>query len=211
MAYTLYGSRNTRAGRCLWALEELGLSYRQVPLHPSQGQTRTPEYLAIHPLGKVPALDHDGFVLTESTAINAYLGDLHPGPLWPADARARARIHQWSSWSITELEFHLTVMVREVRRAAGGAPDAAVIKACLDGCEGAMVALERHLEQGQPYITGDTFTLGDVNTAFSVNFVASRIAMDRFPHANAWLQRCLSRPAWLRVQLIDEVPKDPHA
>ena len=204
---TLYGGVQTRAGRCLWALEELGLPYRLVPVMPAVGDTRTPTYLALNPLGKVPTLVHDDFVLTESTAINAYLVELAPTPLWPTDARSRARIHQWSSWATTELEYHLTVMVREVRRAAPGAPDGAVIKACLEGCEASLAALESHLAQNTPnraYVAGEAFTMGDVNTAFSVNFVASRIAMDRFPKAQAWLARCLARPAWARVTAINE-------
>ncbi len=200
---TLYGGLQTRAGRCLWALEELGLPYRLVPLLPSAGETRTPTYLARNPLGKVPTLVHDDVVLTESTAINAYLAELAPTPLWPADARGRARVHQWSSWATTELEYHLTVMVREVRRAAPGAPDTAVIKACLEGCEATMAALEAHLAH-HTHVAGEAFTIGDVNTAFSVNFVASRIAMDRFPKAQAWLARCLARPAWARVTAINE-------
>lgn len=202
MPLTLYGSPRTRASRCLWMLEELGLPYEHVPLNPVVGQTRTPAYLAINPLGKVPTLVDAALILTESTAINIYLAERQPTALWPGDTVARARIHQWTSWATTELEFPLTVMVRAMRAAAPELPDAALVKGCLEDCATAMGALESYLAAGHQWVADDEFTVGDINVAFSVNFVASRLEMDRFPTAKDWLDRCLQRPAWKRVAAL---------
>lgn len=201
---TIYGKRLTRAGRCLWALEELGLPYRCIPLDPSRGETRSDDYLSLNPVGKVPLLLDGDFALRESLAINAYLVAQQPTPLWPDDARTRARIGQWSCWAATEVEFHFTVMVRELRRAAGGTPDAAVIEGCLGAIGTTLEVLEQALLEDGPYVAGDAFTVGDINTAFPILGIAPRLDMTRFPAVAGWLARCGARPAWQRVQARDE-------
>ncbi len=80
----IYGWKRSRVVRCMWTMEELGLQYEQIPLNPNEGQTRTPDYLALNPQGKIPTLVHDDFVLTETMAINAYLASSFPGSLWPS-------------------------------------------------------------------------------------------------------------------------------
>lgn len=201
---TIYGKKQMRTGRCLWALEELGLPYRLVPCDPFAGETRTPEFLALNPMAKVPVLVDGDFVLTESVAINAYLAAKAETPLWPADIRKIARINQWSSWAITEIEFHFTIMIREIRRAAGGAPDPNVISTCLGAVSETLGTLEAWLADGHDYVAGDAFTIGDINAAFPIAGVSTRIDMSPFPRVSDWLQRCISRPAWQRVQAIDE-------
>lgn len=199
---TIYGTKPSRVARCLWALEELSLPYRQLPVPDSKAA----EFLALNPMGKVPVLVDGDFILTESVAITAYLATLTPNTLLPTDARSRARMDQWTSWAITEVEFHFTVMVREIRRAgqAGEAPDGAVVGNCLAGVTDTLGALEKHLAAGHAYVAGDVFTLGDINTAFPIAGIAPRIDMSRFPAIADWLARCTARPAWQRVQAIDD-------
>jgi glutathione S-transferase len=198
----IYGSRPLRTTRCLWALEELGLPYEQVKVP----DRRSDAFLMLNPLGKVPVLTDGDFVLTESVAINQYLVTIHPSDLYPDDVRIRARIEQWTSWAITELEFHFTLMVREIRQAGqdGRAPDDAVIAKCLEGAAGAMEPLERHLSSGNDFVAGNAFTIGDINACFPVAGIAPRLDMSRFPNVIAWVARCTGRAAWQRVQAIDE-------
>ena len=99
----IYGWKKSRAVRCMWVLEELGLEYEQIPLNPHAGETRTPEYLALNPAGKIPTLVHDGFVLSETVAINWYLASSFPGTLLPADRQAQAQTQQWTSWALSDL------------------------------------------------------------------------------------------------------------
>lgn len=203
---TLYGNRQSRAARCLWALEELALRYRHVPLNPNAGETRNADYLALNPAGKVPTLVDDDFVLSESVAITYYLASKRQTSLWPSDPRAVARIYQWSSWASTELEFPLTMIVREMRRAAAAndEPNKDLIANCLKATETTLSTLETHLAAGRQYVAHSAFSIGDLNTAISVSFVAPRVDMSRFLATKAWLERCLARPAWQRVQAIDE-------
>lgn len=201
---TIHGKRQSRAGRCLWTLEELGLPYRQIATDPFAGETRTQDYLALSPMAKVPVLIDDNVVLPESVAITYYLAAKVNSDLWPSNLVGQARVLQWSSWATTEVEFHFTLIVREMRRAAGGTPDTGVIATCLSAITDTMVALETWLASGHAYVAGDDFTIGDINTAFPVMGVATRIDMTAFPRTVEWLARCTGRPAWQRVLAIDE-------
>ena len=75
----LYGAPYSRAGRCVWMLEELGTPYENIPLSPRSGETRSPENLKRNPNGHVPVLEDGSLVLWESLAINLYLAEKHGG------------------------------------------------------------------------------------------------------------------------------------
>ena len=85
----LYGSARSRAVRTLWMLGELGLNYDHKDYLPRAPETRTPEFRALNPNGRVPVIDDDGFVLSESMAINFYLAKKHKSPLYPSDPKTR--------------------------------------------------------------------------------------------------------------------------
>jgi glutathione S-transferase len=195
---TIYGTKQSRAGRCLWALEELGLAYQHNPVNPHTGGTRNEAYLKLNPLGKVPTLTDGDFVLTESVAICYYLASKQPTPLWPDDLQARARIYQCSSWATTELEFHLTMWIREKR----GNADAALMTKYLENAAISLSALEIRLT-ASPYVAGASFTIGDINAASSLAMGAALLDMSAFPASKAWLEKCLARPAWQKVQTLD--------
>ncbi|MBY0399122.1 glutathione S-transferase, partial [Myxococcota bacterium] len=94
---TIHHSPRSRSLRVVWLAEELGLPYRLQTLAMFSDEMKTPEYLAIHPLGKVPAIDDGGFVLWETTAILSYLiGRYSDGTLLPPrETRAGALAIQW--------------------------------------------------------------------------------------------------------------------
>src|SRR5262245_50946421 len=155
----IYGWKRSRAIRCMWVMEELGLEYEQVPLNPHAGETRTPEYLALNPSGKIPTLVHDDFVLTESMAINWYLASVFPGTLQPRDPRQAAKVQQWTSWAITELEPPVIAIMREGRRDKEQI-DTGRIEAWHAAVHGMLdVVLEPHLARQQYLLPGDAFTL----------------------------------------------------
>ena len=92
----LYGSARSRALRVLWMAGELGLKFDHKDWLPRAPETRTPEYLALNPNARVPTIDDDGFILSESMAINFYLAKKHKSALYPADPKNEARALQWS-------------------------------------------------------------------------------------------------------------------
>ena len=101
----LYGfppSPNTWKVRAVAAQLGLPLDLEFVDL--TKGQSHTPDYLALNPTGRTPALVDGDFKLWESTAIMQYLASQTPNPLWPNDARIRADIMRWQSWQLAALE-----------------------------------------------------------------------------------------------------------
>lgn len=198
----IYGQKQSRALRCLWVLEELQVPYEHRPLNQNTGETRTPEYLAINPSGKIPALDHDGFILTETVAINWYLADSFSGSgtvLLPRDKQSQARIQQWTSWALTEVEPHLVAIFKEGRRAAGEQDGARVQFWRAEIRKALATVLEPHLAQ-RPYLLGDAFSLADLNAAAILSPLAL-LGVDTAEYAalSAWLKRCLGRDAHQRA------------
>lgn len=197
---TIYGQKASRGLRCLWVLEELGVAYEHVPLNQNNGETRTPDYLAINPSGKIPALVHDGFVLTETVAINEYLASVFPNALLPRDKRGLAGLHQWTSWALTEVEPNLVSVFKEARKPPGQQDAARVELWRAEALKALRVVLEPHLGR-QAFLLGSEFTLADLNVAAILSPVTLiGIDIGGLPHTDAWLRLCLSRAAYARAQ-----------
>lgn len=204
MALTIYGIPRSRTFRVLWAAEELGLAYQNVPVDFTEG-VKQPEYLRINPNGKVPAIDENGFVLTESLAINLYLAKRHgAASLYPAGAEDEARAWQWSFWGASEIEkplvdfvFHRLVYPPEKRNETVAAEAEKKLPRPLG-------VLEAHLAS-RPYLLGGSFTIADLNVA-SILYTSWFNGMDYgpWPRIKDWLERCLTRPAALRARKLRE-------
>ena len=86
----IYGIARTRAFRALWMAQELGLDYEHIQIEIGEAGARKPEFLAINPNGRLPAIDDGGFVLTESLAITLYLAKKYSsGKLYPSRCKPR--------------------------------------------------------------------------------------------------------------------------
>ncbi len=196
----IYGWKRSRVVRCMWVMEELGLQYEHVSLDPNEGQNRTPDYLALNPQGKIPTLVHDDFVLTETMAINSYLASSFPGSLWPATARGAAKLQQWTSWALSELEPPLVAIMREGRR-----PKEQIDQARIDGWHADVhCVIDAVLEPvlgGQQYLLTDSgFSLADLNVASVASVLpVFEISLNGHPNTDRWMKRCFSRDAWRRV------------
>src|SRR5580693_6156672 len=95
----------TRAFRALWVAEELGIPYEHKPIEIGDAGARTPEFLALNPNGRLPAIVDGDFVLPESLAITLYLAKKHSlGKLYPNRLEDEARAWQWSFWAIAEVD-----------------------------------------------------------------------------------------------------------
>jgi glutathione S-transferase len=197
----LYGVTRSRALRCRWMLEELGVPYEQVPVGFADGGTRKPEFLKVNPNGHIPALDDDGVVLFESLAINLYLARKYDGGkgLWPASIADEGRLYQWSLWAMTELEeptltalMHKLILPeaqRDAAKAANAIERAAKPLSVLDG------ALA-----GRGHLLGDAFTAADLNVAGVMSFARlAKIDLAPTPNVKAWVERCWARPAFARA------------
>ncbi len=204
----IYGIARTRAFRALWMAEELGLDYRHVPIEIGPAGARKPEYLAINPNGRLPAIEDDGFTLWESLAITLYLAKKH-GQLYPTTLEGEARAWQWSLWAVQEVDrgvniwsLHAVRLPPQERDSQRRAEALKVLEAPFKVLEGALA--------GRPYLLGEEFTVADLNVAAVISR-AIDMDLSATPRLARWLERCLERPAArtalaLRAKADAEVP-----
>lgn len=197
---TIWGARASRAARCLWALEELGLEYEHRPVGREDGSLTSPAYLAINPAGKAPALQDGEVTMTESYAINLYLAQRYGGGgLWPEGDRRQALVLQWTLWAATEAEPNVIPLVIAVAFTPEDQRDAALIRRCRDNLAARLALLDGALE-GQAHLTGETWTIADLNVAcvlMTLRLIGFELAA--YPNVARWLGACLDREAQRRV------------
>ncbi len=194
---TLYFNHFTRATRVRWMLEELAVPYTLVPMNLQGGAHKQPEYLKIHPLGRVPALTHDGHTLIESVAICQYLahafpeGDLGPGA--PGSAES-ADWHTWTIYAQVSVEPELAAAFTELRK-----PEAARDAAALAGARArfltAVAPLEAHLA-ARAFVCGDRFSAADVIVGSILGWAKGMGFIADLPASLAYMQRLSERPAF---------------
>lgn len=194
---TLFHAPQTRSGRLVWLMEEIGQPYilHYCQIAGREGFTgRDPGNP--HPDGKVPALFHDGVPVTESLAIALYLTEQFPEAGLGASVGSpdRAAYLTWLAWTAGELEPALWSMISGSAQgdAAATARFDAVVSRLLDA-----------LEQG-PYLMGGAFSAVDVMVASALAW--GRAHVPENPLLDAYLQRATQRPASLRACEKDALP-----
>ena len=195
-------STNTR--KVLMTLAEKGhqadLSLVMIP----KGEHKRPEFLALHPFGKVPVFEDDGFVLYETRAITAYLDKTLAGPrLVPADARAAAVADQWTNVADAYLVPHVGPVIMEgmFRKFLGGAQNVGAIETGRQGMLPALDAADRRLAS-TPYLAGDSFSLADIHWMPYLEYLlqlGEGEPVTRRKNLSAWWERVSGRETWQRV------------
>jgi glutathione S-transferase len=187
----IYGSLRSRANRSAWTAKELGIPFEQVEI--SHADMKAPDFLAINPNGKVPAITDGDFKLFESFAINLYLAKKHGlGQLYPSKIEDEARAWQWSFWTATEIEPALGPAIGWHFFQRGSEAEATESKKkfleILRILDGALA--------GRQWLAGDRFSIADLNVASAIR-IAKMMGVDfgSHPNVNAWFERCVSRPA----------------
>lgn len=195
---TLYGPVYSRACRCLWALEESGLAYRHVPLG-LKGEAQEPDFLAINPNGRVPALTDGGVALFESLAINSYVAKKAGGALAPKDLVEDAFALQWSFWAANELERPLLRAVHHALGILDYPKDPAIVADCMAQLDRPLTVLDAALTD-RDWLAADRFMLADLNVASVLYWARTgRLDLSAYGHVDHWLKACLARPAFRRV------------
>ncbi len=194
----IYGIARTRAFRALWAANELGLAYEHLPVEIGDGEggrgARSADFLAINPNGRLPVIVDGDFVLFESLAITLYLAKKHGfGSLYPGALEAEARAWQWSFWAVTEVDRGVNIWSLHAVRLPPDERDAQKRDAALNVLAAPFRVLDAALS-AQPYLLGDAFTIADLNVAAVISRAVD-MDLSAVPHLEAWLRRCLDRPA----------------
>jgi glutathione S-transferase len=191
----IYGVARTRAFRALWIAKELGLDYEHVPIEIGEAGARQPDYLAINPNGRLPAIDDNGFTLWESLAITLYLAKKH-GRLYPATLEGEAKAWQWSLWSVQEVDRGVNIWSLHAVRLPPQDRDPQRLAEALKVLEAPFKVLDGALAL-RSYLLGDDFSVADLNVAA---VISRAIDMDlaATPRIGDWLRRCLERPRRVR-------------
>jgi glutathione S-transferase len=207
MAMTFYYWPRSSATRVHWALEELGVPYEKKRLRRDEGENRTPEFLAISPMGQVPALVDDGVAYFESLAILIHLGEIHgvDKGLWPRSGTPEAgQALSWTVWSTGELAPARTQVMMHTLESAWALPKELKSPPLAERAKKSyyerMVVLNKRLE-GREWLVGDSFTLADVASSLWVYSAQNSLglSLSDYPNVAAWAARCNSRPAFKRV------------
>jgi glutathione S-transferase len=194
----LYHASPSRSSIARWMLEEVGEPYEIELLDLKAGDQRKPAYLAINPMGKVPALAHDGAIVTEAAAICCYLADAFPkaGLAPPIGDAQRAPYLKWLFFgpSCVEPAMMEKALSREPapRSTAGWADYDTVI------------GVLRQALSGGPYLLGEQFTAADVVIGAGIRWGMLFKLLPELPEFVAYTERLGARPALQRQIAADQ-------
>lgn len=203
---TFYTHPWSRGRIVRWMLEEVGADY-EVVVKEFGDSIKAPDYLAINPMGKVPALVHGDVVITEVSAICTYLADRFPqknlAP--PIDSPERGTYLRWIFFIAGPLEMATTAKAFNWRIDAENAQAV--------GCgfiTDAINAMELAIQNG-PYICGDQFTTADVLAASYLGWEMQQKVIEERTSFREYVNRMEKRPAAIRAnQLDDAILKKPE-
>ncbi|AYD00072.1 glutathione S-transferase family protein [Neorhizobium sp. NCHU2750] len=200
----IYGVYRSRATRPLWLVEEIGLPFEHIPIIQAYRlpdtsapgcpvHTRSDEFLAVNPMGSIPSIDDDGFVLHESLAISIYLARKYGGDLGPKNIEEAAQMVQWALFAATSIE----TPALKIQSTKGDTPEGI---AAIDDAAAALVrpfdVLEKHLVTTH-YMVGDRFTAADINVIEILRYARGYHPLfDARPSLKAWYEACTHRPAY---------------
>ena len=178
-----------------WMLEEVGVDYQVVILN-AVGM-KSPDYLAINPMGKVPAIVHHGHVVTECAAICAYLADAFPSANLAPALDDRSAYYRWLFFAAGPVEAAVT------NRALGfEIPEGRESMAGYGNFERAIATLE-HSVSGTGWICGDQFTAADIYAGAQIDFGLAFQSIPTTPTLEAYAARLRVRPAYQRQKALD--------
>lgn len=196
---TLYTNPQSRGRIARWMLEEVGEPY-EVQVLDYATSMKAPSYLAINPMGKVPAILHGDTVVTESAAICAYLADAFPnaGLAPPPTSPARGDYYRWLFFAAGPMEQAITnkaagfIAKPEMERMFGYGNYASV----LDALENKLVA--------SAYVCGGAFSAADVYLGSALNWGTLFGTIEKRPAFLAYLAKLTSRPAFVLANEKDD-------
>lgn len=194
---TFYHSPHTRSAGTFILLEELGVPYELKILDVRAGDSRKPEYLAINPMGKVPAITHGDSLITEQVAIAIYLADYFPeAKLAPAlTDPLRGPYLRW-------MAFYAACFEPAVMDKAMGRDSGKQMSSGYGDYDSVMKVIIDQLKKG-PYLLGDTFSATDLLWGSALGWTSQFKLVPDDPAINDYVKRMAERPASVKVKAQD--------
>lgn len=204
---TLYGVYRSRASRPLWLLEECGVTFTHVPVIQSYRldqpkapdapfNTSSPGFLAVNPIGQIPAMVEGDLVLSESLAITLYLARKYGGIIGPQSDAETALMEQWALFAATSVEVPALEILNTTNTGGQTAEAQAHIAINAEKLRRPLTRLAKALETAD-WLVGNRFTVADINTAECLRYAQGHpTLLAEFPAVKAWLERAQARPAF---------------
>lgn len=194
---TLFHAPNSRSTGTRLLLEELGAPYSLHVLNLQANEQRQPAYLAVNPMGKVPAIRHGDVLVTEQVAVYLYLADLFAeAGLAPAlNDKRRGPYLRWMAFYAACFEPAMTD--KAMKREPGSA-----MMSPYGTVETVLSTLNTQLESG-PYILGEQFSAADVLWGTALQWMTAFELVPETPVVKAYVDRIATRPAAVRVKQED--------
>ena len=193
----LYEFPPSRSQRVRWLLRELGLDYDSNLVNLEEGEQKSAEYLAVHPLGVVPAYKSDDYIMLESVAITMQLIDEHPesGLAPPIGTPERAAYYQWCVFSCAELDYPLTRITWNELVLPEDQRDPASAKAGHDQFRPRAEMLSNHLRD-RNFVLGKSFSGADILIGYNCFWATLTDSLASYPVLKTYLRRLQDRPAY---------------
>jgi glutathione S-transferase len=188
----------TRDIRAMWALEECGISYETVGLDcgPNGLQDET-WYQPISPFKQIPAIDDNGYILTESGAILLYIAE-KAEKLIPKDLKARAQVYRWLITSLNNIEpFALPIFFADLQGDSN--PPMKALRPWHVEILGRFFPTVEKMLESQPFITGNEFTIADIAWTCVLREIRKNEILDKYPNLQKYRRRCEDRASFVKV------------
>ncbi len=211
--YKLYVFPTNNSNKTVYVAEALKVPFELKFLDLSKGEQKTEAFLAINPMGKAPALEHEGRPLFESGAICRYMANNEQSPLYPADPYQRALVDQWLDFFTIHLGRWLNTLFYEQfikkQYPALGQPNQASIDEATKFAQQQMQVIDKHLSQNT-YFTGEHLSIADFfGFAYVENTEKLDFPLTPYPHVSQWYQRIGASDAVACTHQKMVMPKTP--
>ena len=188
----IYGADlSAPANKIRFVANYLGLEYEYKKISLRDGENRTPEFLKLHPAGKIPVIDDGGFILFESDAIIKYLASKKNSPIYPSGLKERAIVDQWIDFVTIHVGGAMSkVLFNRVFAPVIKVPvDEQSLKDGLSFLDKFLPVIEQQLTKNKN-LTGNEFTLADFDLLAALDPAeAAGISLEKYPKISQWRDR----------------------
>lgn len=201
---TIWGRRNSlNVQKVTWTANELGLEYNRHNVGGTFGKLESEDYKQMNPNSRIPTIEDEGKILWESNAIVRYLAAKHDqGGLWPSEPAIRALADQWMDWMQTTVGPDFFFIFQQMIRKADTDRDQDAVEQAAERLGQTYTLLDHHLVS-RNYITGDSFSMGDIPLgATCFRYFNLNLPRPSLPHVTAWYERLQKRPAFREHVMI---------
>ena len=182
--------------KVMWMIGELGLDSERMDVGGAFGRNDQDWYLALNPMGRVPVLDDDGYILWESHSIIRYLARKHDSDLYPREPWACGDVDKWMDWQIGFHQPAITPAFWGLIRTPEAERDMAAIRAASTATANLCAIVDAHL-QDRDFMAGDQLSLADIPVgAMTYRWYGLDVEHPNYPNLRAWYDRLTQRPAY---------------